>query len=38
VMKNRAAAQTEGWAREAGFQEISSMLAPPGLYAVTVAR
>ncbi len=38
VMKNRAAAQTEGWARDAGFQQISSVLAPPGLYAVAVAR
>jgi hypothetical protein len=37
VMKNRPVAQTERWALDAGFASVRSVLAPTGLYAITVA-
>lgn len=38
VMKNRPAAKTEGWARQAGFQSVQTIIAPPGLYAISIAK
>jgi SAM-dependent methyltransferase len=38
VMKNRPVTQTERWALQAGFDTVHSVLAAPGLYAVTVAK
>jgi SAM-dependent methyltransferase len=38
VMTNRTVAQVERWAREAGFATVCSVLAPPGLYTISIAR
>ena len=38
VMECRSLAQTEGWAREAGFEVLSSRMEPVGLYGITVCE
>ncbi|CAG0947945.1 putative protein YnbC [Anaerolineae bacterium] len=38
VMKNRPASQTERWAIQAGFESVQTVLAPPGLYTISVAK
>jgi len=37
VMVNRPVAETERWARQAGFESVRSVLAPPGLYTISSA-
>lgn len=38
VMRCRSVEQVEGWAREAGFSQVSSALEEVGVFAVTTAR
>jgi SAM-dependent methyltransferase len=38
LIKNRSAAQVEGWAREAGFRRIVTALEATGLFSVSVAQ
>jgi len=38
LMKNRPVSQTEKWALQAGFAAVQSVIAHPGLYAITVAK
>ena len=38
IMKNRPVAQVERWALDAGLESVQTVLAPHGLYAVSVAR
>ena len=38
IMKNRSVEQVEGWARAAGFQEVSTTFETTGLFSVSRAR
>jgi SAM-dependent methyltransferase len=38
IMRNRPVGQTERWAILAGFESVRSMVAPHGLYTISIAR